>query len=170
MGEQTDIDKRIGLLEDIEAIKKLKHRYLHCLDSKLWEELEQCLAGDVKASFMGGAMKYDGRQELMEFYRVSLPPIRLTSHTSHHPQIEITGDGSATGMWEVKTYLIETEANLSLGGMSVFNEEYVKQDGEWKIKSMHCYRLYEEMWSRNDIASLKLSQVYQFDKPGEAAE
>jgi len=100
MGEQTDIDKRIGLLEDIEAIKKLKHRYLHCLDSKLWEELEQCLAGDVKASFMGGAMKYDGRQELMEFYRVSLPPIRLTSHTGHHPQIEITGDGSATGMWE----------------------------------------------------------------------
>lgn len=169
MGEQPDIDKRVGLLENVEAIKRLKHRYLHCLDSKLWEEMEQCLSMDVKASFMGGAMKYDGRDELMDFYRVALPPTRLTAHTGHHPQIEITGKASATGTWEVKAYLIETEANLSLGGMSVFHEEYVKETGVWKIKSMYCYRLYEEMWNRNDIASLKLSQVYQFDKPGEPA-
>lgn len=168
MGEQADIAKRVGILEDVEAIKRLKHRYLHCLDGKLWGELEQCLAGDVKASFMGGAMKYDGRDDLMEFYKVGLPPSRLTAHMGHHPQIEITGDGKATGTWEVKTYLIETEINLSLGGMSVFHEEYVKEAGQWKIKSMHCYRIYEEMWNRNDIASLKLSQVYQFDKPGEA--
>ena len=168
MADQSDIERRIGLLEDIESIKRLKHRYLHCLDSKLWGELEQCLAKDVKASFMGGAMKYDGRDELMEFYRTALPPTRITNHMGHHPQIEITGDGSAKGTWEVKTYLIETGFNVSLGGMSVFNEEYVKQDGEWKIRSMHCYRIYEEMWNRNDIASLNLSQVYQFDKPGEA--
>ena len=164
-----DIDNRLSILEDIEAIKTLKHRYLHCLDGKLWGKLEQCLAKDVKASFMGGAMKYDGRDDLMEFYRTALPPSRITAHMGHHPQIEIGGGGSAKGTWEVKTYLIETEADLSLGGMSVFHEEYVKESGEWKIKSMHCYRLYEEMWSRNDIASLKLSQVYQFDKPGEAA-
>lgn len=168
MAEQPDIEKRIGLLEDIECIKKLKHRYLHCLDNKLWDELGQCLDRDVKASFMGGAMKYDGRDELMGFYRVALPPSRLTAHMGHHPQIEIAGENKAKGTWEVKTYLIEIEANLSLGGMSVFHEEYVKEAGEWKIKSMHCYRIYEEMWSRNDIASLKLSQVYQFDKPGEA--
>lgn len=170
MVDQQDIAKRLGILEDVEAVKRLKHRYLHCLDSKLWGELEQCLAGDVKASFMGGAMKYDGRDELMGFYRTALPPSRITTHMGHHPQIEITGDGSATGTWEVKTYLIETEVNLSLGGMSVFHEEYVKEAGDWKIKSLSCYRLYEEMWNRNDIASLKLSQVYQFDKPGEAAE
>ena len=168
MADQSGIERRIGLLEDIESIKKLKHRYLHCLDGKLWGELEQCLDKDVKASFMGGAMKYDGRDELMEFYRTALPPTRITNHMGHHPQIEITGDGEATGTWEVKTYLIETEVNLSLGGMSVFNEEYVKQDRGWKIKSMHCYRIYEEMWNRSDIASLKLSQVYQFDQPGEA--
>jgi bile-acid 7alpha-dehydratase len=166
MVEQLDIGKRIGVLEDIESIKKLKHRYLHCLDSKLWDELEQCLARDVKASFMGGAMKYDGRDELMAFYKVALPPARLTAHTGHHPQIEINGENSAKGTWEVKAYLIETEANLSLGGMSVFHEEYIKEAGKWKIKSMYCYRLYEEMWNRNDIASLKLSQVYQFDSRG----
>lgn len=168
MVEQTDIAKRVGLLEDVEAIKRLKHRYLHCLDGKLWGDLEQCLTGDVKASFMGGTMNYDGRGELMRFYRLSLPPSRITAHMGHHPQIEITADGIAKGTWEVKTYLIETEINLSLGGMSVFHEEYVKEAGQWKIKSMSCYRIYEEMWNRNDIASLKLSQVYQFDKPGEA--
>ena len=168
MVEQTDIENRVGILEDVEAIKRLKHCYLHCLDGKRWGDLEQCLAADVRASFMGGAMKYDGRDELMEFYRTSLPPSRITAHMGHHPQIDVTGDGIAKGTWEVKTYLIETEINLSLGGMSVFNEEYVKQDGEWRIKSMHCYRVYEEMWNRNDIASLKLSQLYKFDKPGEA--
>lgn len=167
MAEQSDIERRIGLLEDIEAIKKLKHRYLHCLDNKLWDELEQCLDGNVKASFMGGAMKYDGRDELMEFYKVGLPPTRLTSHTGHHPQIELTDAGSAKGTWEVKTYLIETEVNLSLGGMSVFHEEYIKKDGEWKIKSLSCFRLYEEMWNRGDIESLKLSQVHQFDNAGD---
>ena len=38
-------------LEEIEAIKRLKYKYIRCIDSKLWKELRELLvAGNVRDS------------------------------------------------------------------------------------------------------------------------
>jgi len=152
----------IRVLADTEAIKKLKHRYLRCLDCKQWDEIRECLTDDIAASFYGGKIKLRGIDSLIDFFIQFLTPTRISSHTGHHPEIDITGNSRATGTWSVQTYMIDTQANVSLGGMSVFHEVYAKSGGVWKISSMSCYRIYEEMWNRNDISSLKLTQVIQY--------
>jgi hypothetical protein len=154
----------IRILTDIEAIKKLKHGYLRLLDCKQWDEIKECLTDDVSASFLGGKMKFHGIDDLIGFFVEFLPATRISNHMGHHPEIEIIDESSATGTWSVQTYIIDTQANISLGGVSIFHEEYVKVNGTWKIRSMSCYRIYEEMWNRSDIASLKLTQVMQFKK------
>ena len=161
MDKASDSDT-IRMLADIEAIKKLKHRYLRCLDTKRWDEIKQCLAADVEASFMGGAMQFHGRDELMKFYVDALPATRITAHMGHHPEIEVSGEDSASGTWAVQTYLIDSDFNISLNGVSIFNEQYAREEGGWKIKSMYCYRTFEEMSSRGDMESLKLTQVMDY--------
>jgi hypothetical protein len=160
--------EQIKILVDTEAIKRLKHKYLRCLDCKLWDEIRECLSDDIEASFMGGAMEYHGLEELIKFYRDALPAHRITTHLGHRPEIDIIDESNGRGTWAVQTYLIDTQFNIALDGMSIFHELYVKHNGVWKIKSTSCYRLFEEMFNRADIATLKLTQVYRFDSQAES--
>jgi len=45
--KETDLEKRIRILEDVEAIKKLKARYWYCLEHKLWDELRDVFTEDA---------------------------------------------------------------------------------------------------------------------------
>jgi len=163
MAELSDQENMIRVMMDIEAIKKLKYRFYRCLDNRLWDEITECLAGNVTASFYGGKFKFEGVDALIQFLKEGLIPTRISVHQSHHPEIEITGDDSATGVWSLQTYIIDRQANISLGGVSLFQDEYVKEEGEWKIKSTACSRIYEEVWDRGEIKSLKLTQAKEFE-------
>ena len=56
-------------LVEIEQIKRLKYRYLRCLDQKLWDELEDCFEPEATASYGGGAYVHDGRDPILDFIR-----------------------------------------------------------------------------------------------------
>ena len=51
MTDKKDLESRLAALEDIEAIKKLKARYLRCVDNRLWDEMNECFAEDVVADY-----------------------------------------------------------------------------------------------------------------------
>jgi len=151
------MDDATRLLE-IEAIKQLKYRYLRCLDQKRWEELAGCFTPDAKSSYSGGKYAFDGRDAILAFLEKSMGADSfLSSHTVHHPEIELTSDTTARGVWALEDTVIETRANLVISGAAFYEDEYVKQDGAWKIRSTGYVRTYEEMWSRADVPSLKLT-------------
>jgi len=145
-------------LTEIEAIKRLKHKYLRCVDSKLWDELAQCFAEDAVSSFASGQYTFKGADAIIGFLKEALNPTMLSMHHGHNPEIELISDTTATGTWALEDYLIMTEANMSLHGTAFYHDEYVKIDGEWKIKSTGYDRVFEEIWSRADIPSLKVTQ------------
>ena len=77
-------------LEEIEAIKQLKYRYMRCIDQKLWEEMESCFTPDATSSYSGGKYAFDGRDAIMKFLTESMArPTFLSSHRVHHPEIEL---------------------------------------------------------------------------------
>ena len=41
-------------LHEIEAIKRLKYRYMRCLDQKRWAELAECFTEDATTAYGGG--------------------------------------------------------------------------------------------------------------------
>jgi len=158
MADLAEIEARMKRLEDIEAIKTLKHKYFRCVDSKLWDELSECFTEDATTSYSGGKHSYHGRDAIMQFLREALGPSMISMHHGHHPEIEITSDTTARGVWALKDYLVITDANMGLRGTAFYTDEYVKVNGEWKIKSTGYVRGFEEVWDRGETPSLKLTQ------------
>jgi hypothetical protein len=78
-------------LHEIDAIQRLKHRYLRCLDQKLWDELGTCFAEDATCAYGDGKYSYQGRAAILDFLRTAMgAPSFLSSHRVHHPEIELT--------------------------------------------------------------------------------
>ena len=135
-------------LIELRAIEELKYRYLRSVDLRLWDELAGCLTDDATASYGGGTMQYDGRDAIVEFLRSSLPTAIITSHKCHHPEIDLTGPGEATGRWALDDVVIDTRFDVTIRGAAYYEDRYVKADGAWRIRHTGYKRVYEELTPR----------------------
>jgi hypothetical protein len=145
-------------LVEIELIKRLKYRYLRCLDQKLWDEIETCFTPDATARYGGGLYEFDGRDAIMEFLRTSMgATTMLSSHRCHHPEIDLTGPGAATGVWALEDVVILTDLGLNVQGAAFYTDHYVKEGDAWLIAHTGYRRSYEELMPRSAIAGLKLT-------------
>ena len=146
-------------LADIEAIKRLKYKYLRCVDCKLWDELAECFSEDATTSYADGRYTPQGTDEIMGFLQkfVGLPTT-LCMHRGHHPEIEITSETTAKATWALQDYVIDLKRNTSVFGAGFYNDEYVKVNGEWKIKHTGYDRTFEQVSNRADFPSLRLLQ------------
>lgn len=126
---------RIQVLEDIEAIKKLKARYCGAADGRSEDGFVGCFSED--ATWDGGNFgRYEGREAIRGFFRSIPDALSFAVHYVMNPQIEVNGD-RATGRW----YLLEPCTMLEGGeqaawGSASYDEEYVKEGGEWKIAKL----------------------------------
>jgi hypothetical protein len=152
-------------LHELEAIKRLKYRYCRCLDEKKWDELEQCLTEDAISAYGDGQYSFNGRAAIMEFLRDALGTSkRISRHRVHQPEIDFTSPTTATGIWALDDVVIETSGGITIRGAAFYYDEYVKIGGAWKIRSTGYQRLYEEMESRADTPSLRLT-ANRFEHP-----
>ena len=81
----NDVEARLQVIEDIEAVKKAMFRYYRCLDFKLFDELGDCFTQDVTADYGMPGWGAEGREVLVDFlaanesredYREPLEPQR----------------------------------------------------------------------------------------------
>jgi hypothetical protein len=145
-------------LVEIELIKRLKYRYLRCLDQKLWDEIEGCFLPDATARYGGGLYEFDGRDAIMEFLRDSMgATTMLSSHRCHHPEIDLTGPDSATGVWALEDTVVLTDVGVNVQGAAFYTDAYAKRDGNWLIAHTGYRRTYEELMPRSSIKGLKLT-------------
>ena len=137
-------------MEDIEAIKKLKAKYFRCVDKKLWEEMETVLTEDAVADYGMGIELLQGRKAIIEFLKKNLDRDSMISvHQGHNPEIEITSDTTARGVWVLNDRLI-IQTIATLNGWRYYEDEYVKVNGEWKKKSTKITNILEE-WTQTKI-------------------
>jgi uncharacterized protein (TIGR02246 family) len=145
-------------LQELEAIKRLKYRYLRCLDLKLWEEMADCFTEDATSAYGDGKYAFAGRDEILAFLVKALGPHHMvTAHRVHHPEIEIRSDGTASGRWALDDVVIDTRSQFTIRGAAIYDDEYAKGDGRWRIRSTGYRRIYEEVQSRKESPSLRLT-------------
>ena len=145
-------------LLEIEAIKRLKYRYVRGLDQKLWDELEGCSTPDAMASYGGGAYEFEGRDAILAFLRDSMGAESfLSSHRVHHPEIDLTSPTTARGVWALDDVVILTELNVTVRGAAFYTDDYVKADGRWLILSTGYKRTFEEIQPRSADVTLTAS-------------
>ncbi len=143
-------------IDEIEAIKRLKYKYLRCVDTKNWEELAQCFTPDATTSYSGGKYKFEGIDAIMGFLKEGLNKDRPTMHQVHHPEIELTSPTTAKGVWALQDYVIDLKSNTSSRSAAFYSDDYVKLDGQWKIQSTGYQYVFMEAWDRADVKSLRL--------------
>ena len=123
MPEDASNPVTVDDLVELEAIKRLKYRYLRCLDQKLWDDIETCFTTDATASYGGGAYQHDGRDSIMEFLRTSMgSESMLTSHRCHHPEIDLDGDRAT----------VRVSAPSGTPGVWT-SVDLVRVEGEWLV-------------------------------------
>jgi hypothetical protein len=145
-------------LHEIEAIKRLKYKYMRCLDLKRWDEMEECFTEDARSAYSSGKYSFQGRDRILEFFRTAMGPEMITTHHVHHPEVELTSESTATGRWALEDTVIHLTHDITLRGAAFYEDEYVKEDGQWRIASTGYERIYEEVQSRKDVRGLELTQ------------
>ena len=146
-------------LQEIEAIKRLKYKYMRCLDQKRWKEMAECFAEDATAAYSGGKYSFAGRATILDFFEKSMGRGSvLSSHRVHHPEIELTSETTATGVWALEDTFIDADAGVTIRGAAFYRDEYVKEGSTWKIKHTGYERTYEEMEMRKNMPWLSITQ------------
>lgn len=141
-------------LVEIRAIETLKYRYVRLIDLKEWDELETLFVDDATATYSDGKYAFDGRDAIMAFLRDAMASTNmLTSHKVHQPEIALDGD-RATATWALDDVVVHLDYNMTIRGAAFYRDEYVKVDGEWKIKHTGYERVYEEMEPRSETVRL----------------
>jgi hypothetical protein len=145
-------------LVEIELIKRLKYKYMRCLDQKRWDEMAECFTDDAVAEYSGGKYTYEGRDAILGFFRVAMGSTSfLSSHRVHHPEIDLTGPATATGTWALEDVVVDASRDFSLRGAAFYTDEYVKVDGRWRIRRTSYLRSYEEIQMRSQPAPPQLT-------------
>ncbi|MFE3076926.1 nuclear transport factor 2 family protein [Nocardia tengchongensis] len=142
-------------MDAIEAIRRLKYRYLRALDLKDWALFADTLTEDVTADY-GDRLSFVNRADLVAKMSESLPASIITVHQCHHPEIDIDGD-TATGIWYLSDTVIFTETRQILTGAAFYEDRYRRgADGEWRISRTGYTRTYEAMQSLDDTPTWQL--------------
>ncbi len=145
-------------LVEVELIKRLKYRYLRCLDQKLWDEMETCFVPEAAARYGGGLYSFDGRDAILDFLRASMgAETMLSSHRCHHPEIDLIGGDEATGVWALEDTVVLTDVGVTVQGAAFYEDRYVKRGGEWRIVHTGYRRTYEELFPRASIEGLRVT-------------
>ncbi len=145
-------------LVEIELIKRLKYRYMRCLDQKLWAEIRTCFTTDVEATYSGGAYTFTGQDDVVAFLERSMGSTRfLSSHRVHHPEIDLRSAATATGTWAMDDVVVHLDAEVTIRGAAFYTDEYAKVDGAWLIRRTGYLRSFEELHPRAGVKGLTLT-------------
>jgi len=128
---------------DIEAIKQLKARYFRTLDTKDWEAYRQVFTDDVVIDTSeSGGERIEGADAFLEYLGTALAGT-TTVHQGHMPEISLTSDTTATGIWALHDIVI-WPGGMRLDGYGHYHETYVKTDDGWRIASSKLTRLHAD--------------------------
>jgi hypothetical protein len=157
-------------LAALEEIRRLKYRYLRCVDLKLWDQIGEVFTDDATVDYgtkaLGEPIKLAGREDIVKFLRDSLGPGIITVHFASQPEIDIDGD-TASGTWSFKDTVIATQFDVLVEGAAFYEDRYARgADGQWRIAHTGYVRTYEVMMSLKDVPSLKFTANRWAEEPG----
>jgi len=127
-------------VNDVEAIRQLKARYFRLMDTKDWEAMRQVLMNDVVMDTReAGGNLMTGADPYMAFLREAIGDV-VTVHHGHTPEIDLTSETTATGVWAMED-MLRWPNGSEMHGYGHYHETYEKVDGAWRIKTLRLTRL-----------------------------
>ena len=155
MSDAQEWKATVQELKDIDAIKRLKARYCHLVDSRSWDELATLWTDDATCDY-GFFGKYSGPDEIVtRFFRELVSSTSsFMAHMVHNPVIDVEGD-SASGAWYLTAQTTIQPANQAVWVMGIYRDRFRRVEGEWKIESIQFefkyYTPFEDGWAKTPM-------------------
>jgi SnoaL-like domain len=149
-----DLEHRIGILEDVEAIKRLQRIYGYYLDALQYDAIADLFADRGAAIEIGQRGRYLGKENVRKFLvdvlgigRPGLEKHQIINHMQHQAVVDVAPDRQrAKARWRA---LIQASSpprdgspvapqgdEAMMWAEGVYENSYVKEDGIWKIEVM----------------------------------
>ena len=135
----------------IEAIRNLKARRLRAMDEKRWADYEAMHAEDHISDTYGDAPAIGTKANTA---RLSAALRNITTvHHAHTPEITLTGEDSATGVWAMEDMLFWKQGDEEhwLHGFGHYHERYRKGPQGWQFVYRKLTRLHVKTSSGADV-------------------
>jgi hypothetical protein len=146
------LESGIGSVEAIRDIKRLQYAYGHYAELGQWNDLADLFADNGIGHYPAGDLGKEAIRKLFlqEVGRgvAGLSEGMLYPHIMLQPVVTLAPDGkSAKGRWHVLAMLGNYQkAAVWAGG--VYENEYVFENGAWKIKDLHYYSQYSGQYEQ----------------------
>ena len=137
------LEQQSDRAQDYIAISNLQAAYGYYVDKCKWDEAADLFTKDGTLE-LGLRGVYAGQDRVRQYLH-KLPDLKygtLFNHMQLQPVIHVAPDGHrAKGRWRaiIQVGVLNKSAQW---GEATYENEYVKEDGVWKIKTLHAYFTY----------------------------
>ena len=140
-GEIAGLEMEMVLLEDENEVENLQKIFGFYIDKHQWPQAADLFADNATLE-IGGSGVYVGKARILAYLQSlgAEGPQEgiLNDHMQLQPVIHVSTDGTAKGRW----HHFSQEAQWGVShhwGAGTYENEYVKEDGVWKISKLHLY-------------------------------
>jgi len=164
------LERRVGRAEDFIDLSNLEDAYGYYVDKCQWDQAADLFAKDCKLEIAGRGV-YIG-QDRVRAYLQHLPKFQygqVFNHMQLQPVITIGPDAkSAKARWRavIQAGVLHKSAQW---GEGTYENEYVKENGVWKFKSLHFfvtyYVDYDKGWDKGGNAPPAPIKGFPPDQP-----
>ncbi len=155
--------RQVDLLIDQAAVEKLQRCYGYYVDKAMWPDVAALFA-DSGTLEIGGRGVFVGKARVLEYLGVGLGPVgpqqgQIINHQQLQGIVTVAPDGmSAKGRWTAFVMGGSPYAAVQWGDVT-YENDYVKEDGVWKISRLHApftmYSLYSEGWHKSTVPNTR---------------
>jgi hypothetical protein len=171
----SDLKRRAQRLNDQQEVENLQHIYGYYVDRKMWDDVADLFSenGSMEPGLRG---VYEGRKSirraLEQFGPQGLREGELNDHLQVQTLVNISPGGQTARARGSELIMSGKYGESGEWGLGVFENEYVKQDGIWRIQSMHIYPVmradYDKGWAKGAKPAPGLNKEFPPDRPSTA--
>ena len=172
----TVLREKVQRIKDGNDIKRLQRIFGYYFDRGLWDEMTDLFSDNAVLEYARDGV-YTGKERIRKYFYAlggNKPGLRegqLNEHFQLMPVITLSDDGlTAKGRWRDLS-LQGQFGKAAFWGEGPYENEYVKEDGVWKISKLCWYQTilvpYTGGWTQNEDANqgIYVSKTLMPDKP-----
>ena len=169
--ETLALQQEIERLEGENEIENLQRIFGFYFDKKLWSQAADLFTDNASVE-LGGDGVYIGKYKILEYFNTlgAEGPEEgvLNDHMQLQPVIHVLSETEARGRWHDFSQEATSGKN-HFWGTGVYENEYRKENGKWKISKLHLYSTmrtpYDQGWAETALPRSTPSRYLPPDHP-----
>lgn len=177
------LEHEVGLLQDVNAIRKLQYAYGYFIDKSQYDEVVSLFSDDGEVWFLGGV--YKGIEGVKRLYIERFRKQFTDNHNGprygwllDHPQLQMiidvaddrkTAKVRGRSMMQAGTHETASGNQRQWWEGGIYENEYVREDGVWKIRRLgyfpHWHGSFQEGWGKTPIDFIPMASVCYPEDP-----